>query len=366
MGTLRTIFALSVVFAHSWPDGMLFVGGQNAVELFYIISGFLISYILVESRSYGSVSTFYINRYLRLYPIYVFVAALSLAAVLLLKQSQFISVYQHAPIDAIGLLVTSNLLMFGQDWVMFSGVEHGQLAFSSDFQLSEILLYRGLLVPQAWTLGVELSFYLIAPFVLPRRRLIYFLLLASLVLRACLILSGLGTKDPWTYRFFPAELCFFLVGVLAHQILRPFYARLLNRSEALASGVATYALIALALVYFLIPLIEPYRALILFAAFVALLPLAFIFQSRNRFDTWIGNLSYPIYIGHLLMTGVAAHALRAMGIGNLRIISIASAALSVAFAILLNYGIGTPFEKVRDHIRLRKVDAVRRRVPAVS
>jgi peptidoglycan/LPS O-acetylase OafA/YrhL len=366
VGTLRTIFALSVVFAHSWPDGMLFVGGQNAVELFYIISGFLISYILVESRSYGSVSTFYINRYLRLYPIYIVVAALSLIAVLVLKQPQFMAVYRQAPIDAIGLLVISNLLMFGQDWVMFSGVAHGQLVFSSDFQLSEVLLYRGLLVPQAWTLGVELSFYLIAPFVLPRRRLIYSLLLASIALRACLIHSGLGTRDPWTYRFFPAELSLFLVGVLAHQILRPLYAKILKRGEALISGAATCFLIALALVYFLIPLIEPYRALILFVAFVSLLPLAFIFQGRNRFDMWIGNLSYPIYIGHLLMTGAAAHVSRAMGMGNLRIISIASAALSVAFAILLNYGIGMPFEKVRNYVKLRQFDANQRPVPAVS
>src|SRR5579863_5256480 len=144
MGTLRTIFALSVVFAHSWPGGQVFVGGRNAVQLFYIISGFLISYVLVESRSYSSVGRFYVNRYLRLYPIYVVVAAISLTSILVLKQPVFLSVYRRAPIDAICLLIFSNVFMFGQDWVMFSGVDHGRLGFSPDFQQNDIVLYPGL------------------------------------------------------------------------------------------------------------------------------------------------------------------------------------------------------------------------------
>jgi hypothetical protein len=39
-----------------------------------------------------------------------------------------------------------------------------------------------------------------------------------------LIHLGIGTKDPWTYRFFPTELALFLIGALAHQVLRPIYS----------------------------------------------------------------------------------------------------------------------------------------------
>ena len=42
MGMLRTIFAITVILAHSWPERIVFVGGRNAVQCFYIISGFLI------------------------------------------------------------------------------------------------------------------------------------------------------------------------------------------------------------------------------------------------------------------------------------------------------------------------------------
>jgi peptidoglycan/LPS O-acetylase OafA/YrhL len=48
MGTLRTLLAISVVFAHSF--GFVFVGGRNAVQLFYMISGFLISFVIVEKK----------------------------------------------------------------------------------------------------------------------------------------------------------------------------------------------------------------------------------------------------------------------------------------------------------------------------
>ena len=56
MGSLRTFLALTVVLSHSY--GHIFVGGRLAVQLFYIISGFLISYILLEANSYKSLKGF--------------------------------------------------------------------------------------------------------------------------------------------------------------------------------------------------------------------------------------------------------------------------------------------------------------------
>lgn len=85
--------------------------------------------------------------------------------------------------------------------------------------------YHGLLLPQAWTLGVEISFYVIAPFVLPRRWLMAVLFAASVAIRVLLIKAGVGSVDPWTYRFFPAELMFFLVGAFTQQFVLPVYRR---------------------------------------------------------------------------------------------------------------------------------------------
>jgi peptidoglycan/LPS O-acetylase OafA/YrhL len=77
MGIIRLILALSVLLNHTWPDAYLLASGRIPVQLFFIISGFLISYILVEKNFYTSIFDFYINRILRIYPLYIFVATLT-------------------------------------------------------------------------------------------------------------------------------------------------------------------------------------------------------------------------------------------------------------------------------------------------
>ena len=74
MGILRVLLAISVVFIHT--HGQVFVGGQEAVQLFYVISGYLISFVLLEVKSYKKIQFFYLNRYLRLYPTYLLVTVL--------------------------------------------------------------------------------------------------------------------------------------------------------------------------------------------------------------------------------------------------------------------------------------------------
>ena len=59
MGSIRTLLALAVVFNHATGD-FVFVGPVLAVELFYIISGFLISFILVEAKSYSNIKSFFV------------------------------------------------------------------------------------------------------------------------------------------------------------------------------------------------------------------------------------------------------------------------------------------------------------------
>jgi peptidoglycan/LPS O-acetylase OafA/YrhL len=355
MGTLRTIFAIAVVFDHSWPSGIVFVGGKNAVQLFYVISGFLISYVLVEKKAYPNIKDFYVSRYLRLYPIYFFVAFLTIVNILYgfdsIKSSSFSSVYANAPISAHILLIFSNAFLFGQDWIMFSGVENNVLVFAKEFSKSEVVLYPGLVVPQAWTLGVELTFYLIAPFVLPKRKIVYLLLVLSLGVKIYLIGIGLGFKDPWTYRFFPAELALFLLGALSHQVLLPIYKRILAQKLDFCTNAATYLLIIFSIVYALIPTKEIWKPIFLFATFILLVPLAFLFQTRYRIDNWIGNLSYPIYVGHILAITICEFFLRKMGVENPYTLSLAGLIVAVGFAICLNKWIGEPFEKIRNQFR---------------
>ena len=87
MGIIRFLLAISVLVAHTNSfDNLLFVGAQNSVQLFYIISGFLISYILNDKKNYeNSIIKFYFNRILRIYPIYIFVLILTVVYIFILN-----------------------------------------------------------------------------------------------------------------------------------------------------------------------------------------------------------------------------------------------------------------------------------------
>lgn len=352
MGTLRTLFALAVVLGHA-PGGFEFsVGARTAVQLFYAISGFLMSYVLIEARSYRSKGDFYLSRWLRLYPVYAAVALLALASEFL-KGGALFALYRQIPFSADLLLALSNLLLFGQDWVLFAGVRGGELVFAASFTDTEHRLYQGLLVPQAWTLGVELSFYLIAPFILHRRRLLVGLLLASLALRAALIAGGLGLQNPWSYRFFPTELALFILGALAHQVVLPRVRSLFSDARRLArwANCAAGFLIVFAALYALLPLAEPLRVLLPFAVFIPLLPFAFLFQNAHPLDARIGDLSYPLYICHILVQRTLDSLFAGWQLAPGKATAIFGALVSVAFAFLLHKLVGEKVDAARSRLR---------------
>lgn len=347
------LLALSVVFAHSpWNDGVALVGGRNAVQLFYMISGFLIAHVLNTNSNYRDPIRFYANRALRIYPTYYVVALLSLIPALR-AHSQFIEFYHQAGTVPGALLLLANAVIFGQDWAMFGAVHGGVLSFAVDFHQSSPPLYDGLLIPQAWTLGVELTFYLVAPFLVRRTGAIVAALVLSLLVRAWLFHLGLGATDPWSYRFFPAELSLFLFGALANRFGLPLWQRILAGGRfASAPSVAVGAMTAFIVVYFVLPVPDAVKTLGLMLAFVVLLPLTFLYQAKSRLDKRFGDLSYPIYIGHIFATLVVGATLRLLhlptGAGIVTALNIVAA---IALAVLLNRGLERPIERVRARIR---------------
>ncbi|EFF72987.1 acyltransferase family protein [Achromobacter piechaudii] len=351
MGFLRTLLALSVVLDHlggGYADHL--VGGRLAVQLFYVISGFLISYVLTATDNYqGATGKFYANRFLRLFPIYLAVAGLTLLAHVM-SGGAFFRFYEALPFSADLFLVLSNLFIFGQDWLMFFGIEHSALAFTGSFAHSEVPLYQGLLVPQAWTLGVEMSFYLVAPFVLGSPRRLLALLAASLALRGILIVTGIGLTDPWTYRFFPTELALFLIGSLSHQVLLPRVKAWTRRFHRLPE-LGTAALFVYTLLHFSIGINHTVRDALAVLLFAALLPLAFLFQSRHRLDKAIGELSYPIYICHSLVILFFSWLLNDVEMHQPMLFSALVIAGCIGFSALLNGLVADPVERLRSRLR---------------
>jgi peptidoglycan/LPS O-acetylase OafA/YrhL len=350
MGLLRTLFALSVVLDHSpFNDGNVLVGGRLAVQLFYVISGFLISYILNANDTYRSTTKFYQNRVLRLFPTYAVVAVIALL-VNMVANHGFFEIYDKIPPAADLFLILANIFIFGQDWIMFAGVKNGALVFTGDFANSDVPLYEGLLVPQAWTLGVELSFYLIAPFILRSLPRVLILFAASLLLRVFLLHDGIAQSDPWSYRFFPLELALFLTGALSHRLLLPAWLRL-SRKVAYLPELATGLCVLYTLFHFSITLNHNLRDGMALAVFAAVLPLAFIYQGRHRLDKKIGQLSYPIYICHSVAILLVSHLATSLQVRDALAISTMNVVLTLAMAYALWRAIDSKIDKVRERVK---------------
>lgn len=314
VGFVRLLLALSVVLDHSTPIlGSSLVGGRTAVECFFVISGFYMA--MVIERKYGRLRTglwrtFMASRAARLYPVYVVVFLLTVVSLvarrllgadpILLANLQVLS-----PLS-LAALAASNITLLGQDVVQFLHV-----SASGDLDLigrvtADANAHEFMVVPQAWTLSLELLFYACAPFLLRRRTPVLVAVLAlSVGARIVFVRNGLDA-DPWSYRCFPLELSFFVAGALSYR-----WGRRIRPELATRIGPALLALTALCFVVYSTRVTSDWTwlALVFPYAFAPVVPVLFAWTSSSSRDRWVGELSYPLYLVHVLL----ADLLRAAG-----------------------------------------------------
>ena len=344
MGALRLLLALSVVLYHSgpfWPTGSEFVGGVLAVESFFVISGFYMALVLSE-RYRGRLRAFYWNRCVRLFPAYWAVWLLSFVAGEIEP-----SVDRFAALSAIdpsagtlALVLLANGLLVGSDWLLLFSTGADGLYLTGDFLTQPIWLFKFHYVPQAWSLPIELAFYALAPFLVhsPRR-----LLLAGLAsaLAKYLTLGQTGPLDPWTYRFMPFELWLFCLGALV------FHAcgRLKGRVEWLGWPLLLGMLVFTVGYEWGNPrptwAVDSSRYAAYLAALALALPVLFLRFGSARWDRALGELSYPIYLVHLLVIGVIATFGWNIG-GDASLLIVLG---SLAAGAVLAHAVGLPFER---------------------
>ena len=358
LGLFRVILALAVVIFHS---GLIFgiqiIDGVIAVESFYIISGFLMTLILTQK--YHSYDVFIINRILRLYPAYLCVLFLSVIISMIsyiitsngMLLQQWIENFYYLDIKTILILLFTNFLIIGQDIILFLGInEEGSLFFTPDFWQVNLPAWKFLLVPQAWTISIELVFYLIAPFLVNwKTRSLAVLFMASFGLRmyfyTYLGLSG----DPWNYRFLPFELIFFILGILSFRLYLKFKELNVDfRNLNKFSGLLFISI----LLFNVIPFDNIIKMIFIYVLILFTLPLLFNQSNQSSFDKKIGDYSYPIYIGHYLVISVLT-ALSLTGIIWSSLFGVISIISAIAFAAFLLRFIEQPVDKVRYQIGVR-------------
>jgi peptidoglycan/LPS O-acetylase OafA/YrhL len=327
-------------------------GGATSVQCFYIISGFFIAMILTEKYNRPEdLGLFYSNRFLRIYPVYWTVFALTLgvngAVQLFTHHSAFtiwIRNWLHMTAGTSVFLIVSNLAVFGLDWAFFLGAgQHGLYLTHKAESLSPAVFSFQMITP-AWSLGLELTFYLMAPWLLRRKtHILVSIWAASLAARYIGGLYGL-IPDPWSYRFFPFELALFLTGVLIYRLVykneRPFISRVRWTGLLCFPLVLLHPLFASAG--------SPFFALgqvIFYVAFATFVPLLFQMTKEIKWDRRIGEISFPLYLCHFLVVDAVDHFRRKIPSMTVRV-SLALG-VSIALAVVIGALLDEPLNRFR-------------------
>lgn len=200
---LRALAVLAVIVYHLAPAAV--PGGFAGVDVFFVISGFLITGIVTRALQRGefSLAGFYQRRVLRLLPAYIVVSAATLAA----------ASYLLIPDDY--LFFTTSL---AASWAFASNIFFSLLSWGYFGQRAEQfpLLHT-------WSLGVEEQFYLLYPLLLMalwrharRAQAPLLLLLAA----AGLALSQWRVEAVGSYFLLPYRAHELLLGALTALLLR--------------------------------------------------------------------------------------------------------------------------------------------------
>ncbi|MDH2917871.1 MAG: acyltransferase [Sideroxydans sp.] len=298
MGSLRFFLALSVVFAHTGVFlGFALGDGRMAVQAFYMISGFYMSLVWTEkySKLPNPIRTFYISRALRIYPLYfVVLAGVLLMGIVAGSKSptafHFSEAFNILGWPTAAWVYLTQLTLIGMETPLFL-----------DFQL-----HKYMILPVAWTLGLELTFYLLVPFLLSRVSILVGVLTLSLMLRVWASVNG-PTEDVllnealWSYRFFPFEIALFLAGALAYRL----FAQIPITLEKLIARQEVYFLTILGIIgylcYFKVLLPSLGEATYWLYYVMVFFGVSVLFQhtKKSKRDSYIGELSYPMYIVHI-------------------------------------------------------------------
>lgn len=344
---LRALSIIGVIWFHSWWSTPYYATlhklpvlrqGEWGVHIFFVISGFLITTLLLRERKRSgeiSIRDFYIRRSLRIWPLYYATVAIYVAIMLMLERGSERShtFFHYLP----GFLTYTYTWCITPNWP------------TGPFNL-------------AWTLATEEQFYAFWPLVLRFFRGIW-----SSVVMLALIALRLAAGYGWTDRLLPPgwlptkivlsvamAICF---GVLLAQALDSERGFMWVSAVLGAKWAAPAALVVLALSLW------PERVPVVAAslATTALVGACVVREDNGlaailklRPIAYIGVLSYGMYLLNSLSLHAASFALNQIGIVHPLIVFPCTLGLAVGAASLSYRYFETPFLELKkrfSHLR---------------
>ncbi|MBN4073864.1 acyltransferase [Beggiatoa alba] len=332
-GTYRTLLALMVVALHL--GGVPVIGGY-AVFGFYILSGYLMTLIMQTSYGYtfSGMRRYAENRFLRIYPMYW-----------------------------LSVLFSLVLIYFvGED---FSSNYHAAIYFPSDFTeiIRNILLFFPFietprLTPPAWALTVEIFFYILIGLGLSKNRTI---VLYWVAISVSYHVVALYLDFGWKHRYFTiaAASLPFSAGAFIYyykQEMLEILSRLKGRDQEYLPYVIFCGIL---LNWFVGHMLESSRGVFFYSNFVLCAIMVVVLCERKtlpylnrKFDKWMGDFSYPIYLIHY-QVGLVVVVLLGMAGFTYERPDLMLALISIPFVFLVSWGLTVTVEKPIEVIRAR-------------
>ena len=293
---LRAVAVLAVVLFHAFPHAL--PGGFVGVDIFFVISGYLISRVLYDELDAGNygIRRFYVRRIKRIFPaLCVTLVAVLAAGWFALLAAEYVQLGRHVAASA-GFV--ANVVLYGE-----SGY------FDAAAELKPLL--------HLWSLGIEEQFYVVWPVLLAllwrwRRAVPY--TMAALMLASATVGVLLTDRDAAGAFFLPhARFWELLAGALLSyaERQRRLAGQALPARLADVAGVAGLGLLATSLV--LIDETVPfpgYWALLPVAGSALVLaagPGALVNRTllTARPTVFVGLISYPLYLWHWPLLSLA-------------------------------------------------------------
>jgi len=353
MGSLRFLLALTVAGGHAasmfgFAGGWIFPG-REAVQIFFMISGFLMAMILNQkyADTPGSNWIFYTNRIAKIFVPYLVVLAATVAACLVSRAVTGNAIllnawYEEAvsmDFSTRAFALLTNLFIVGQEWVFLLVYRAGSLWLALHAFHQPPMASQFIVILPAWTLSMELLFYLIAPFILRRHvLLIAALALASHGFRFAAYHFGYYSEAT-NYRFFPFELSLFLYGAVIFRL-----GQLLIPSDPRWSTLIT-ALTVITITF--CPRLFSGSQYALYALIGVALPSLFDFGRRHHWDGLLGQLSFPLYLVHWPVCAFLASALAPRWAGTNPALPVLAMFVAVTVAVLLHRCVVAPVDRWR-------------------
>lgn len=268
--------------------------GGLGVVFFFVLSGFLITYLLLkEKEQTGTVNVrkFYLRRILRIWPLYFFIVLLGF---FVLPHFEFMQIQYFTKFKSHLSMV--NLLLFlimlpNLAFAIFKPVPH---------------------IGQSWSIGVEEQFYLLWPWVVKKSKNILKTLCVIIVLLIILkiVVLSVFKSHPQNASLLVLKnfVAMFKIesmaigGVGAWMVFeKKYFQKLLNNYILIAAIAGVFGLIYFAPAAVQDAAFLAYSVLFLLIILnVSLNPGSFI-KIENKVFVFLGNISYGLYMYHLIV-----------------------------------------------------------------